>query len=88
MDYWDTVTPNSSFIFPLGQAISRTVYAAAFARWGTKFGPGDGSTTFNVPNKAGKVSAMIEPAANLLTPACSAVTVRKSARWADRKSIF
>jgi len=67
MDHWDTVTPNSSFIFPLGQAISRTVYAAAFARWGTKFGPGDGATTFNVPNKAGKVSAMIEPAANLLT---------------------
>jgi microcystin-dependent protein len=67
MDHWDTVTPNSSFIFPLGQAISRTVYAAAFARWGTKFGVGDGATTFNVPNKAGKVSAMIEPAANLLT---------------------
>jgi microcystin-dependent protein len=69
MDHWDTVTPNSSFIFPLGQAISRTVYAAAFAKWGTKFGVGDGATTFNVPNKAGKVSAMIEPAAGLLTPA-------------------
>ncbi|WP_426526800.1 tail fiber protein [Bradyrhizobium sp. McL0615] len=69
MDYWDTVAPNSAFIFPLGQAISRTVYATAFARWGIKFGPGDGSTTFNVPNKAGKVSAMIEAAASLLTPA-------------------
>jgi microcystin-dependent protein len=68
MDHWDTVAPNSAFIFPLGQAISRTVFAAAFARWGTKFGPGDGATTFNVPNKAGKVSAMIEPAAALLTP--------------------
>jgi microcystin-dependent protein len=68
MDHWDTVTPNSAFIFPLGQAISRTVYSAAFARWGVKFGPGDGSTTFNVPNKAGKVSAMVEPAALLLTP--------------------
>jgi len=66
VDYWDTVTPNSAFIFPLGQAISRTTYAAAFARWGTKFGAGDGSTTFNVPNKAGRVSAMIEPAASLL----------------------
>jgi microcystin-dependent protein len=69
MDHWDTVAPNSAFIFPLGQAISRTVYAKAFERWGIKFGPGDGSTTFNVPNKAGKVSAMIEPAAALLTPA-------------------
>jgi microcystin-dependent protein len=68
MDFWDTVAPNSMFIFPQGQAISRTTYAAAFARWGTKFGAGDGSTTFNVPNKMGKVSAMIESAQNLLTP--------------------
>jgi microcystin-dependent protein len=68
MDFWDTVAPNSMFIFPQGQAISRATYAAAFARWGTKFGAGDGSTTFNVPNKMGRVSAMIESAQNLLTP--------------------
>jgi hypothetical protein len=67
MDYWDTVAPNSSFIFPQGQAISRTVYARAFARWGTKFGAGDGSTTFNVPDKTGRVSAMIEATATRLT---------------------
>jgi microcystin-dependent protein len=66
IDFWDTVSPSSAFIFPQGQAISRTVYAKAFARWGTKYGAGDGSTTFNVPNKMGKVSAMIESAANLL----------------------
>lgn len=59
IDYWDTVTPGSQFIFPLGQAISRTTYSAAFARWGTTFGAGDGSTTFNIPNKAGRVSAMV-----------------------------
>ena len=57
MDFWDTVTPNSSFIFPAGQAISRTTYAYAFSRWGTEFGAGDGSTTFNVPDKRGLVSA-------------------------------
>jgi microcystin-dependent protein len=67
MDYWDTVTPNASFIFPMGQAISRTVYSAAFARWGTKFGAGDGSTTFNVPPKHGKVSAMLDPTGTVLT---------------------
>ena len=60
MDFWDTIAPNSSFIFPAGQAISRTTYAIAFARWGTKFGAGDGSTTFNVPDKTGRVSAMME----------------------------
>jgi len=67
MDYWDTVSPGSAFIFPLGQPLSRTIYAKAFARWGTRFGAGDGSTTFNAPNKAGRVSAMIEPAPSLLT---------------------
>lgn len=33
-----------------GSAISRTTYAKLFAVIGTKFGVGDGSTTFNVPN--------------------------------------
>ena len=69
MDYWDTVTPNSSFIFPAGQAISRTVFARAFARWGTTFGAGDGSTTFNVPDKTERVSVMKATVANRLTAA-------------------
>ena len=68
LDYWHEVTPNSSFIFPLGQAISRTTYAAAFALWGTRFGAGDGSTTFNVPNKAGRVSAMVDASQTVLHP--------------------
>lgn len=58
MDYWGTVAPNSSFIFPLGQALSRTTYAAAFAVLGTTYGAGDGSTTFNVPDKGERVSVM------------------------------
>lgn len=33
-----------------GQAISRTEYADLFAVIGTNFGPGDGSTTFNLPD--------------------------------------
>ena len=35
-----------------GQAISRTAYPTAFTRMGTQFGAGDGSTTFNLPNRA------------------------------------
>jgi microcystin-dependent protein len=38
-----------------GSAISRTTYAGAFAVLGTAYGSGDGSTTFNLPNLAGKV---------------------------------
>jgi len=33
-----------------GAEVSRTTYAALFAAIGTRYGAGDGSTTFNVPN--------------------------------------
>jgi microcystin-dependent protein len=58
IDYWGTTAPNSSFIFPVGQALSRTIYATAFAAIGTTFGAGDGSTTFNVPDVRGRVAAV------------------------------
>jgi microcystin-dependent protein len=68
LDYWAATAPNTSFAFPVGQAISRTTYAALFALVGTTYGPGDGSTTFNLPDKTGRVSAMKEAAASRLTP--------------------
>lgn len=37
-----------------GSAVSRTTYAALFAVIGTKFGSGDGATTFNLPSLAGQ----------------------------------
>ena len=38
-----------------GAALSRTTYSRLFAAIGTKYGSGDGSTTFNVPNLNGRV---------------------------------
>ena len=38
-----------------GSAVSRTTYADLFAVIGTKYGEGDGSTTFNLPNLKGRV---------------------------------
>ena len=38
-----------------GAAVSRTTYAALFAVVASTYGPGDGSTTFNVPNSSGRV---------------------------------
>jgi hypothetical protein len=67
MDYWLPTVPNSSFVFPIGQAISRTAYATLFAGMGTTYGVGDGSTTFNLPDKTGRVSAMRETASSRLT---------------------
>lgn len=39
-----------------GAAISRTGYPVLFSRIGTTFGPGDGTTTFNLPNVSSTVS--------------------------------
>lgn len=55
IDYFGTTAPSSNFVFPFGQAISRTTYAALFAMFGTTFGVGDGVTTFNIPDMRGRV---------------------------------
>lgn len=49
--------PPSGWLICDGSAVSRTVYADLFAVIGTSYGAGDGSTTFNLPNKKGRVSA-------------------------------
>lgn len=72
-DYWAPTAPNSSFAFPIGQAISRITYASLFSGnpWsiGTTYGAGDGSTTFNLPDKTGRASVMKEAVATRLTAA-------------------
>lgn len=42
------------FLICNGGAYSRTIYATLFAKIGTAFGAGDGSTTFNVPDLRGE----------------------------------
>lgn len=46
----------SGYLICGGQAVSRTTFAGLFAVIGTFYGTGDGSTTFNVPDKRGRVS--------------------------------
>lgn len=67
LDFWGTTAPNSSFAFPAGQAISRTTYSTLFAIMSTTYGSGDGSTTFNLPDKRERVSVMKTTAASRLT---------------------
>jgi microcystin-dependent protein len=75
MEYWGSTVPSSNFVFPYGQAISRTDYPICFARLGTAHGSGDGSTTFNLPDKRGRVSAALDnmggTSAGRLTPPAS-----------------
>ena len=48
-------TLEESWLPCLGQAVSRTFYHELFAKYGTTYGAGDGSTTFNLPNYGGRV---------------------------------
>lgn len=51
----------SGWVMCYGQALSRTGEAAElFAKIGTTFGSGDGSTTFNVPDMRGRVAAGVD----------------------------
>jgi len=52
--YTGSDAPNN-FLICDGQAVSRETYADLFAVISTKYGVGDGSTTFNIPNLKGKV---------------------------------
>jgi microcystin-dependent protein len=69
LDYIGTSAPNSAFVIPIGQAISRTTYATLFSLISTTYGTGDGSTTFNVPDLTGRIVAMKEASATRLTTA-------------------
>lgn len=50
----DDDEPPYGFLWCEGQAVSRTMYPELFAKLGTKYGAGDGSTTFNLPNPLDK----------------------------------
>ncbi|QUE26058.1 minor tail protein [Microbacterium phage SanaSana] len=52
-----------------GQAVSRAAYPALFALYGTKYGAGDGSTTFNLPkfNSFDAQSQVLNPRMSGLT---------------------
>lgn len=53
IEYTNEVVPSDNFMYAHGQAVSRTLYPTLFARIGTRYGAGDGSTTFNLPDKRG-----------------------------------
>lgn len=76
VDYAGSSAP-AGWLFCDGSAVSRTNYAALFAAISTTFGAGDGSTTFNLPDARGRVTAgkdnMGGSAANRLTTGGSGV---------------
>ncbi len=51
---WLTGSPPTGWLVLNGTAASRTTYADLFDLWGTSFGPGDGTTTFDIPDMRGR----------------------------------
>ena len=53
-------TPPPGWFRANGAAVSRTVYAALFAKIGTVYGTGDGVNTFNLPDPRGKFVRVLD----------------------------
>ena len=53
LEYGGSAAP-TGWLLCNGSAVSRTTYAALFAVLGIAYGAGDGSTTFNVPDRRGR----------------------------------
>lgn len=77
MPYAGAAAP-SGWLLCAGQAVSRTTYSDLFAALSTTYGPGDGSTTFNLPDLRGRAifgrDDMGGTAANRVTNAVSGIT--------------
>jgi microcystin-dependent protein len=54
---WPSNTIPNGWLECGGQAVSRTTFAALFAVIGATYGVGNGSTTFNLPDLRGRVTA-------------------------------
>ena len=55
---WVAASAPDGWLLCQGQAISRSTYAALFAKCSTDFGAGDGSSTFNIPDLRGRTVTM------------------------------
>jgi microcystin-dependent protein len=61
--------PNAGWLYCDGSAVSRGTYSVLFSVIGSTYGPGDGSTTFNLPDLRSRVPAGAGAAAGAgLTP--------------------
>jgi microcystin-dependent protein len=65
--YTGAATPDVGCAFLNGQAINRAANPALYIRYGTTYGPGDGVTTFNIPDAKGCVFAHPDQGVGRLT---------------------
>ena len=62
---WPGDTPPEGAIVADGRELNRTTYKGLFDIYGTKYGAGDGSTTFNVPDLDGRFIELTTDAGNV-----------------------
>ena len=62
---WPGDTPPEGAIVADGRELNRTTYKGLFNIYGTKYGAGDGSTTFNVPDLDGRFIELTTDAGNV-----------------------
>jgi microcystin-dependent protein len=60
--YAGSASPSSKWAICDGSTLSRTTYDVLFARIGTTYGVGNGTTTFNLPNLKGRVVVGVDAA--------------------------
>lgn len=58
---WPAGTPPTGWLECDGSAVSRTTYANLFSAISTAYGPGNGSTTFNLPDYRGEFLRGMDP---------------------------
>lgn len=64
-----------------GAPVSRTTYATLFAVYGESWGPGDGSTTFNLPDKRGIITAGADNMGGSAASRVTAASIGKAATF-------
>lgn len=73
-------TAPTGYLLCDGSAVSRTTYSDLYAVIGTKYGEGDGSTTFNLPD--GQAGAELYPAADVGSGIAGSVYIIKAIKTA------
>lgn len=73
-------TAPTGYLLCDGNAVSRTTYSDLYAVIGTKYGPGDGSTTFNLPDA--EAGAELYPAADVGSGIAGSVYIIKAIKTA------
>ena len=65
---WPGVLLPPGCLWARGGTASRTTYARLFAVYGTRFGSGDGSSTFGLPDRRRRVGVGSDPASSRFSP--------------------